>query len=434
MPCAIVPNAATSNRGRRAFPDESRTPSGEYRTPRSDAAGPDPTQLVNAEAPGRSPHLRLAAYYFAYFAFLGAFAAYFGIYLQGLGLSGWRISVILSLIQVMRVVAPNGWSWLADRFGRRTAVVRLSAVMSLATFLLYFQVESFAALAVVTAVLGFFWSAILPLVEAITLGHLQSQPERYGRIRVWGSMGYIAAALAAGALLDRLPLGGLLWISAVLLAAVCMGAFLLTDAAAPPARPQAAPLGVTLSRPEVRAVLLAAFFMAFAHAPYYVFYSIDLVDHGYSKTMIGALWSLGVVAEIGVFILMPGLLRRHALRSILLATFAAAALRFLLIGWGVGSLALLLLAQLLHAATFGAFHATVVAALNRWFAGQHQARVQALYGSVSFGGGSLIGGLLAGQAWDPLGPAVTYSAAAVAACIGGYLIWRFVPGEAEPVR
>jgi PPP family 3-phenylpropionic acid transporter len=212
---------------------------------------------------------------------------------------------------------------------------------------------------------------------------------------------------------------------------VCIGAFLLTDAAAPRERPRAAPLGVTLARPEVRAVLAAAFFMAFAHAPYYVFYSIHLVDHGYSKTMIGALWSLGVVAEIGVFLLMPGLLRKHALRSILLATFAAATVRFLVIGWGVDSLVLLVLAQLLHAATFGAFHAAVVAALNRWFAGQHQSRVQALYGSVSFGGGSLIGGLLAGLAWDPFGPAVTFSAAAAAACIGGWLVWRFVPGDGE---
>jgi PPP family 3-phenylpropionic acid transporter len=384
---------------------------------------------VNHDSFAQRLHWRLSAYYFAYFAFLGAFSSYYGIYLQGLGLSAWRISVVISLIQIMRVLAPNGWGWLAVRLGKKAAVVQLSAVASLAIFTLLFFVDSFFALVVVTALLGLFWSASLPLVEAITLSQLQGKAEHYGRIRVWGSIGFVAAVLGTGALLDRFPLSALLWISAVLLVSVCIGAFQLADSPAPIERPRLAPIGATLSRPEVRAVLLAAFFMAFAHAPYYVFYSIHLVAHGYSKTMVGTLWSLGVVAEIGVFILMPRLLRKYAPRPIFLATFAAAAVRFLVIGWGTDSLSLLLLAQLLHAATFGAFHATAVAALNRWFAGQHQARVQALYGSVSFGAGGMIGGLLAGQIWDSLGPSITFSAAACAALVGGWLIWRFVPAE-----
>jgi PPP family 3-phenylpropionic acid transporter len=386
---------------------------------------------VSLSEPGSSQQRWLAAYYFAYFAFLGAFAAYFGVYLQSLGLSGWDISVVLSLIQVMRVVAPNGWSWLAERFGRKSSVVRLAAVMSLAIFVCYFFVSSFAALAAVTAALGFFWSAILPLVEAITLGHLRTRSERYSRIRVWGSIGYIAAAVTAGALLDRFEPTALLWMSVFLLAAVGVGAFRLKDAPAIGEVPRPAPLGEILARREVRAVLMAAFFMAFAHAPYYVFFSIDLVDHGYSKTAVGALWSLGVFAEILVFMLMPGLLRRHSLRSMLLLTFAAAAVRFILIGWGVASVGLLVIAQILHAATFGAFHATVVAALNRWFDGQHQSRLQALYGSVSFGAGGLLGGLAVGGVWDALGPTFAFSLAAASAGIGGWLIWRAVPGDGE---
>jgi PPP family 3-phenylpropionic acid transporter len=197
-----------------------------------------------------------------------------------------------------------------------------------------------------------------------------------------------------------------------------------------------APLGPELRRPAVVAFLAACFFMAAAHGPFYFFYSIHLVDAGYGKTLVGALWSLGVVAEIVVFVYMPRLQQVFPLRAILLASLAIAVVRFLLIGWAVDSLALLVAAQLMHAATFGAFHAGGVAMLNRWFAPQHQARVQALYGSISFGAGGLFGGLIAGQTWDGLGPALTFSLGAGFAAIGWLLMWRGMrePGAAAAVR
>src|SRR5690242_10799750 len=150
-------------------------------------------------------HWRLAACYFFYFAFLGAFATYFSLYLQSLGFSAWQIGVLLTLMQVMRVVAPNFWGWLADRLGRKAVVVRISVGLSAACFALFFIAHSFAGVFVVMGLLAFFWSASLPLVEAITLGHLERQPERYGRIRLWGSLGFIGAVLGLGASLDHLP-------------------------------------------------------------------------------------------------------------------------------------------------------------------------------------------------------------------------------------
>jgi PPP family 3-phenylpropionic acid transporter len=372
-------------------------------------------------------HWRLSAYYFFYFAFIGGFSTYFGLYLLSLGISAWHIAVLMSLMQVMRLVSPNFWGWLADRLGQRARVVLLSAAASLVAFSLFFAVDGFVGLFVAMALLGFFWSASLPLIEAITLGHLHAQPELYGRVRLWGSLGFIVAVTAMGAMLDRLPVVAMLWISLVLLFGIFLVALLVVDA---PIADEPTPinrLADTLRRAEVRALLLACFFMAMAHAPYYVFYSIYLDSHGYSKTLIGGFWAVGVIAEILVFLAMPKLMRQFSLRRILLSCFAAATLRFLAIGWAVDVLALLLFAQILHGMTFGAFHATSVASLNRWFARQHQARAQALYGSVSFGAGGMIGGLLAGQAWDTLGPGMTFSAAAVSAACGGWFIWRYLP-------
>jgi PPP family 3-phenylpropionic acid transporter len=177
-------------------------------------------------------------------------------------------------------------------------------------------------------------------------------------------------------------------------------------------------LGEILRRPEVRALMVACFFMSAAHGALYVFYSLHLVAHGYSKSLVGWMWTLGVVAEIAVFMGMPQLLRAFSLRGLLVFSFAAAVIRFVLIGWGADSLAILIFAQVLHGATFGSYHAAAVAAVNRWFGAQHQARGQALYGSISFGAGGMIGGLLSGYTWDWIGPAWTYSFGSVFALCG----------------
>ncbi len=382
------------------------------------------------------PYWRLSAWYFFYFAFIGAFAPYFTLYLHSLGQSAFAIGVLMSLMQVMRLVAPNLWGWLADRLGHKVAIVRLSALLSLAGFATFFFATDFAGLFLGMAVMAFFWSAALPLVEALTLAQLEGHTDRYGRIRLWGSVGFIVAVTGSGMLLDATGLPALLWICTVLLAGILVNALLLEES-----RPQAAPalhapLGPELRRPAVVAFLAASFFMSAAHGPFYFFYSIHLVDAGYGKTLVGALWSLGVVAEILVFIYMPRLLHVFTLRAILLVSVAAAVVRFLLIGWAVDSLLLLLLAQLLHGATFGAFHAGGVAMLNRWFAPQHQARVQAIYGSISFGAGGMLGGLLAGQTWESLGPELTFTLGAGFAAIGWLLMWRGMhePGAALPVR
>lgn len=369
-------------------------------------------------------HWRLSAWYFFYFAYIGAFAPYFTLYLQSLSFSAWDIGVLMSVGQVMRLLAPALWGWLADRLGRRIPVVRLSAILSVFGFFAFFVTVEFWGVFAGMCAMTFFWSASLPLVEALTLDHLKGRTEDYGRIRLWGSVGFVAAVLGVGALLDAAPLATLLWVCAALLAGIVACAAALEEA--PPAAAARAhpPLRLALLRPEVLALLAACFFMSAAHGPLYVFFSIHLVDHGYGKTLVGALWSLGVIAEILVFLLMPGLIRRHAPRAILLASFALAVLRFLIIGWQVDSLPLLLAAQVMHGATFGAFHVAAVTALNRWFPSQQQGRVQALYGSVSFGAGGMLGNLFSGEAWTSLGPEWTYTVGAALAFVGWLLVWR----------
>lgn len=371
---------------------------------------------------------RLAIAYFWYFACIGAFQPYFSLYLQSLELSASRIALLMSLGQLMRLVAPLFWGWLADHIGHRVRIIGGASAAALASFLLLFWVRDFVGLFASLLVLHFFWSASLPLIDALTLGHLATHPERYGRIRLWGSIGFIVAVMAVGALLDAWPINAVLWISVSLLLGALLSASSLRDIRQTTQHAKAR-MAQALRQRNVLIVLAAGFFMIAAHGALYVFYSIHLVAHGYGKAMVGFLWTLGVVAEIAVFLLMPRIAARISLRLILLICFALAALRFMMIGWAADILILLLLAQLLHGASFGAHHAATMSALNRWFAPAQQARAQALYGSVAYGAGGLSGALLAGSLWDMAGAAVTFSAAALLALLGWVLVWCGIQPE-----
>ncbi|MCB1890499.1 MAG: MFS transporter [Rhodocyclaceae bacterium] len=368
------------------------------------------------------PFWRLSAYYFFYFAFIGAFAPYFTLYLQSLRFPAADIAVLMSLMQVMRIVAPNLWGLMADRAGRRVGIVRLSAVASLVGFGGFFLTESFTGIFIAMALMSFFWSAALPLVEGLTFDHLDSAMGRYGKIRSWGSVGFIVAVLAIGYALEVLPERHLLWMTALILAGIMAFAFSIPEPARVVRGNEDVRLASILRRPEVQALLAACFLMSAAHGALYVFYSIHLVDAGYGTEVVGWMWTLGVVAEIGVFMAMPQMLRAFSLRAILMVAFACAVLRFAMIGWGVDSLPVLLAAQLMHGATFGAYHAAAIAAIHQWFPGRAQSRGQALYGSLSFGAGGMLGGLVSGYLWEPIGAAWTYTVGSGFALAGLLLI------------
>lgn len=381
------------------------------------------------------PYWRLSLYYFFYFAFIGVFSPYFTLYLQSLQLSATDIALLMSQMQLMRLVAPAFWAWLADKRGRQVDIIRLSGLCACIGFTGFFLTDNFIQLFIPMTLMAFFWSAALPLVESLTFAHLADASHRYSRVRVWGSVGFIVAVLLGGALLDHLPIGDVPVMVFVVLLGILVMAFLLPEGrrigkAPAESTHDAAPLASlrsVVADKQVWTLLLACFLMSSAHGVYYVFYSIHLDDLGYSKGMIGLLWSLGVLVEIGLFMIMAPLMQRFSLRALLLATYAVAVVRFLMIGWGAESLLLLLVAQAMHGLTFGVHHAAAIAAVNQWFPQHIHARGQALYSSISFGGGGLFGGILSGLLWDPLGAGWAFTLGAVFSLAGWFCIARGMP-------
>ncbi len=362
-------------------------------------------------------YLQLSAFYFFYFAVLGVLVPYWGLYLKSLGFTPVQIGSLMALLMVSRIVAPNVWGWIADHHHSRLSVVRTASLLTVLAFAGVFFGTGFWWLAAVMGVFSFFWHASLPVLEVLTLNHLGARGGSYGRVRLWGSIGFIASVVALGPVIDAYGPWWVLPTMLLLLLGVWVCSLVITDGQATGRIEAPTSFLKFILRPEVMAFLVAGFFMQVSHGPYYTFYSIYLESFSYSKTVIGVLWALAVVCEIGVFLVMPRLFAHVTLRQMLAASFALAAARWLMIGFFPESLTVLVLAQVLHAATFGTFHAAGMQATSRFFTGRHQHRGQALYGTACFGVGGAVGSFYSGQLWSPLGPAAVYSIAAVAAAI-----------------
>lgn len=379
-----------------------------------------------------SLYFQLSSFYFWYFAFIGAFAPYFALYLQSRGYTPLQIAALMAINPVSRIYGPNLWGWLADHYRARSGILRLCAVASALILAAIFLHPGFWGMFAVLALLNLFWSGILPLAEASTMGLLGKRLGTYGRIRLWGSVGFVAVVVVAGYVLERLGIRTLEPMVLLLLAVTAAATFAMPRERTMSPHAKRVSVRGALAQPAVLALLAGFFLMQVAHGPYNTFYSIYLVEHGHSETLVGWLWAVGVLAEIVLFLQLPLIMRRWSVEQILLTSLACAALRFVLIAWGVGSLGLLALAQLLHAVTFGAFHAAGVAAIHRLFRGPSQARGQALYTSLGYGAGGTLGALAAGALWEQVGGAWTFTLAALTAAVAWLLLRRAPPLPAGP--
>ena len=318
------------------------------------------------------------------------------------------------------------WGWIADHIGHRMLIIRIASFISVCAFAGVFIHHSFWWLALVMSVYSFFWNASLPQFEATTMSHLGEGTHRYSTIRLWGSMGFIITVAILGLVLQHHDTAILPAVILFLLAGIWVSSLTVPESAAGHLPLDHEPLRNVLRRPVVVALLVVCFLMQASHGPYYTFYSIYLEEHNYARSVIGQLWALGVIAEIVVFLLMYRLLPRYGVRTLLLTSLALTTVRWLLIAWFVTNLHIMIVAQVLHAASFGIYHAVAISLIHRFFTGRHQGRGQALYSSLSFGAGGAVGSLYSGYTWVSLGPSLTYSLAALLSAVAFLLAWSAI--------
>ncbi len=337
----------------------------------------------------------LSSFYFFYFALLGVLAPYLGLYLESRGLNAVEIAQLVALMLGTKIIAPNIWGALADRYQARLGLVRMGSLCTAGGYLLFLWAESFWTFALAIFVFTFFWNAILAQFEVLTLFALGSQRDRYSRIRLWGSIGFIASVGGLGGFLEVFGMHWFPWLTLLIIGAIALSSF--APLQEPFIQNETSTSAIGFWRqclaPGIWPFFAVCFLLQLSHAAYYTYFSLYLATLGYGEGMIGALWSLGVLAEVLLFIYMHHWFARWSMVSIMLCALGLTALRWILIAGLSESLPLLLLAQTLHALSFGAMHAVSIRYVHQVFAPRFQGRAQALYSAIGFGAGGAVGAL-----------------------------------------
>ena len=364
---------------------------------------------------------RFGALAFAYFAAIGLFNPYAPLWFQSLGFSTVLIGAIASLQSWTRVLSPYAWSWSGDHSGRRVELIRLAAAGALLSALGLLGVRAAWPVAGVTMLLFLANGGIPPLYEAV-LAHLLSgkdgqggiDPARYGRVRVWGSVGFIVAVTSFGSLLEWVGIA----VFPVFVAAM-NGLLLLAALRLPATREEthagdpAPPVLPLLRQPAVAWFFASIFFTVLAHTSLYAFFSLYLVSLGYGKAAVGGFWALSIVVEIAFFwkqgSVFPLFTAHRWLQIVALVTAA----RFAATAGGAAWVAVLVAAQLVHAVTFACHHAACISLIHRFFPGRLRGRGQALYTMLGYGLPGVVGGVAGGWLIDQQGFASVFWAAAL---------------------
>jgi len=379
------------------------------------------------------PYWRLSSFYFSYFFVVGVWMPFCALYFSDLGYSTAQIGLLVAMMSITRIIAPNLWGWLADKTQRRMTIVKMGLTVSLLIFIAIYTANSLAVMIMIVMGYTFFLNAVMSQFDVLTLQFLGDQYAKYGRVRLWGSLGFVAAVLVAGKLFDIYELSALPHVIIVGLLVASIIPWTLKEPQIETTEGKNHPSIVfvnVLKQPSTIAFLCAAILLQLSHAPYYTFFSIYLEGSGYSRGEIGFLWALAVMAEVVMFTRTHSLLQRFSVRTLMLASLWIAAVRWTGTGLMVENLVILLFLQTLHAFTFAVFHAASVDFVRQHFPVQSQGQAQSLLNAAGFGAGAAIGAYGSGMLWDSMGM-MTYFIAAIAAAAGALAIWYYIPSVNE---
>ena len=400
-----------------------------------------------------SPYWRLSGFYFFYFAVVGTLMPFWSLYLEYLNFSAKEISWLMAVFGASRIFAPLLWGWWTDKRLRIVENIRLKAVRqgafwTIPAFIGIYGDTHLIWVGVVMCLFGFFWSAILPLYEAITLEYIQESTSLYGRIRLWGSCGFIIAVVSLGVILDSYDLSILPHILLLLFVGILMTAMLtpLSKPSTPSVSvslPNSAPAHVSslaqqnltqspsnsfwlrMTYRPVWIFFLISFLLQLSFGAYYTYYSLYLSSFGYLKGEIGFLWSLGVMAEIFIFLIMPSLISRFGVYYLMLMSLLLTSGRWFLTAFFPELWVVQGMIQLVHAFSFGATHAIAIRFIQEAFKEGLEGQGQSFYMSLCYGVASVCGALLSGYLWDSWSAEVTFAVCGGIALFSGGLFWAY---------
>jgi MFS transporter, PPP family, 3-phenylpropionic acid transporter len=389
-----------------------------------------------AERERRSLAIRVSLLFAAFFVIAGTQLPYLPVWLDWVGLGAREIALITAAPMVIRVAVTPAIAFAADRSGDHRRFLVALAWTALAAALALGQCASFWPVLILTLLLAVATATIIPLTETVAMGGVRGAGLDYGRMRLWGSLSFIAASFYGGLLLDRVGAPAAVWLMAGGAALTALAAHALPTGSDPSrmrfrgvrsaGRERSDP--ATGARPGIRLAeavdlvrsrlfvvfLVAAGAVQAAHATIYTFGTLHWTAQGLSGGWSGTLWAIGVAVEIGLMAFSRAVVRRIGAVELIVLGAAASVVRWLAMGFDP-PLAALVVLQALHGLTYGATHIGAFYFMSQVVAERQAGTAQALYASSTAGiamGGAM---LLSGQLYAAYGGRTYWAMAAIAA-------------------
>lgn len=344
--------------------------------------------------------LRVASFFAAFFLIYGVHVPYLPLWLSTQGLTVSQIAIITATPYILRDLVTPTIAFYADRArSHRSTIIALTAVGVMATLALS-QMSGFWPILIFAVVTSVAMTTIMPLTEVIALHGMRTTGYDYGRVRLWGSLSFIAANVIAAEIIAQRGSASIIWMLA--------GSFVVTFLVAQ-TLPKAAKRIAQEDTPELSAAVagrlaIAPLFVLFliaggtvqaAHATYYTFATLHWTSQGITPLMIGLLWAVGVLAEVALFAVSGRIVARVGIKWLLIVASSSAVFRWAAMSFDPPLWALFGL-QILHAFTFGAAHIAAIHFMSKAVPEQLAGTAQALYACVGMGLAMAIATLISG--------------------------------------
>lgn len=366
-------------------------------------------------------HNSLSCSYFLFFAILGIFLPYFNLYCYHLRFSSNQIGLISGVTTFMKMLSPFLWAYVADKTLSRKRTSFLTTLGSTLAFLPCLWIESFPGMFIAITIFSFFQMGILPLIESATWETLEIHGGEYGKIRWWGSLGFILATFICGFLLDFLPVKTALYLIAGLSFIFIVAIPRMPEHVRSHADRRSATSVLSFIRtPEIALFLLIAIFMQISHGTYYGFFAIFMEENGHAKSVTGVAWTIAVLCEVLVMLRYQKWFGRFKPQTMMIVSSFIGTLRWWVMG-NMNSLGFFLFAQCAHAMTYAAFHIASMSYLNAHAPKHLRTSAIGLMSALSYGLGGTLGLLFSGFFYDSAGAHFLFNASSLFSTVTGLL-------------
>ncbi|MBT6094745.1 MAG: MFS transporter [Rhodospirillaceae bacterium] len=328
--------------------------------------------------------LRLAWFYAAAFTVIGASMPFWPLWLKSRGLSVEDIGLVIAIGITAKTLANPLIASAADQRGERKRIMAILVLLTTAVFAMFHWAYGFWAILAVTMTFHMLWSPTMPLMESLTMQTAKIQPIDYGRVRLWGSLTFIAAAWAMGHVLEGRSIDLVFWVTLSFLAVTFLSTLTLPDTRIAKPKAGTRPLGAVLTDRTFIIFVAATALIQSSHGVYYTVGTIHWQSVGHSEAVIGWLWAEGVIAEVLLFIWGDKIVKRFGAARLIAIGGLGGLIRWAGTGF-TDALPSLMILQLLHGLSFGAAHLGAIYFIARRMAPEVSATAQSVYAAVVMG-------------------------------------------------